>query len=416
MTRRKTATPPGVVAVMHVPVDDLTPHPANPRQGDVGAIVESIERNGWWGVIVAQRSTGHVLAGNHRLQAARHLGMTTVPVHYLDVDDATALRVLLADNRANDRATYNDDQLAQLLQSIMDDAGTLDGTLYDGDDLDQLLADITTLPPGAPASDDAPPVPADPKTRPGDVFDLGPHRLVCGDATDPAVWATAMLGFPAAQMIATDPPYGMNLQVGRGKRGVRRNGIANDDANAPAVTRDALALGLANADDLATAIVFGPGGQNLCLLASLLDATQAAGWKHQNTIVWDKAYPGRGVTWRLSWEAAMEFRRGEKARWLYGLDKRNVLSGYLTGSYAQASEPLAWEHPTPKPAKLMADLVGAHAEPNAVVVDPFAGGGATLIGADTIGRRCVAIELDPAYCDVIRQRYADHANRPDLAP
>lgn len=130
------------LTVEDVPLDALTAHPANPRQGDVGAIAESIQTNGWWGVIVAQRSTGYVLAGNHRLAAARALGMQAVPVHYLDVDDPTALRVLLADNRANDRASYNDHALATLLQAVLADAGTLDGTLYDPDDLDQLLADL----------------------------------------------------------------------------------------------------------------------------------------------------------------------------------------------------------------------------------------------------------------------------------
>lgn len=131
-----------MLAVDDVPLAALTPHPANPRQGDVGAIAESITANGWWGVIVAQRATGYVLAGNHRLQAARSLGMQTVPVHYLDVDDQTALRVLLADNRSNDRASYDDHALATLLQAVVADAGTLDGTLYDTDDLDQLLADL----------------------------------------------------------------------------------------------------------------------------------------------------------------------------------------------------------------------------------------------------------------------------------
>lgn len=129
-----------------VAVDAVAPHPANPRQGDVGAIVQSIEANGWWGVIVAQRSTGYVLAGNHRLQAARSLGLGEVPVHWLDVDDATALRVLLADNRSNDLAAYDDHALATLLQAVVADAGTLDGTLYDADDLDQLLADLAADP------------------------------------------------------------------------------------------------------------------------------------------------------------------------------------------------------------------------------------------------------------------------------
>ena len=120
---------------------ELVPHPSNPRQGDVGAIIQSIEANGWYGTLVAQISTGHVLAGNHRLQAAIHCGLDRVPVHWVDVDDDTAHRILLADNRTTDLATYDEHALADLLVE-MGKTGNLDGTGYDGDDLDDLLAEL----------------------------------------------------------------------------------------------------------------------------------------------------------------------------------------------------------------------------------------------------------------------------------
>jgi len=124
------------------PTANLTPHPRNPRQGDVGAIHESIQENGFYGALVVQRSTGHVLVGNHRLRAAVQAGAESVPAMFVDVDDATALRILLADNRTNDLASYDEAELAALLQGIMADAGTLAGTGYDGDALDELLKDI----------------------------------------------------------------------------------------------------------------------------------------------------------------------------------------------------------------------------------------------------------------------------------
>lgn len=126
-----------------VPLDQLSPHPRNPRQGDVGAIHESIQANGFYGVVIAQRSTGHILAGNHRYLAASHAGATEIPVAWVDVDDDEALRILLADNRTNDLASYDNTALADLLQEIMAEAGTLDGTGYDGDDLDELLRDLS---------------------------------------------------------------------------------------------------------------------------------------------------------------------------------------------------------------------------------------------------------------------------------
>lgn len=127
-------------------VDELKPHPENPRRGDVDAIVESIKANGWYGTIVAQRSTGHVLAGNHRLEAARIVGIDTVPVYWVDVDDATATRVLLADNRVNDRASYDTQALVTLLSAVRDDDNLL-GTGWDDDDIADLLMSVSPIMP-----------------------------------------------------------------------------------------------------------------------------------------------------------------------------------------------------------------------------------------------------------------------------
>ena len=124
-----------------VPVDDLNLHPDNPRQGDVGAIATSIERNGWFGSLVAQVGTGRVLVGNHRLQAARQLGIAELPVHWVDVDEVTARRILLADNRTSDLASYNDHDLVALLQAQIQEDDLL-GTGWDADELDDLLAEI----------------------------------------------------------------------------------------------------------------------------------------------------------------------------------------------------------------------------------------------------------------------------------
>jgi len=127
--------------IRQTPLTDLKVHPQNPRDGDIGAIIESIEANGWFGTLVAQVSTGHVCAGNHRLQAAHHLKMAKVPVHWLDIDDETALRILLADNRTSDLATYKNEELAEVLE-LLAKKGKLGGSGYDGDDLDALLFDI----------------------------------------------------------------------------------------------------------------------------------------------------------------------------------------------------------------------------------------------------------------------------------
>lgn len=127
--------------VTTVSVSDLTLHPDNPRQGDVTSIVESINTNGWYGTIVAQRSTGFVLAGNHRLKAAQQIGISEVPVYWVDVDDKAARRILLADNRTAELATYDDEQLVELLTSVLED-DDLVGTGWTEDDIELLASAI----------------------------------------------------------------------------------------------------------------------------------------------------------------------------------------------------------------------------------------------------------------------------------
>jgi hypothetical protein len=113
-----------------VGVDDLTTHPGNPRRGDLAAVKASIEVNGFYGTIVAQRSTGYVLAGNHRLMAARELGMVEVPVVWVDCDDTRARAILAADNRTSELGGFDSEALAQLLEGLrIEDA--LVGTGYD---------------------------------------------------------------------------------------------------------------------------------------------------------------------------------------------------------------------------------------------------------------------------------------------
>lgn len=130
-----------------VPVTSVTPHPRNVRHGDVGAITQSLAEFGQYRPIVVQRSTGHVLAGNHTLRAIAASGGETVRVGYVDVDDQTALRIMVADNRTAELATNDDQALTDLLREIHLES-SLDGTGYDTDDLDELIRDLANPPDG----------------------------------------------------------------------------------------------------------------------------------------------------------------------------------------------------------------------------------------------------------------------------
>lgn len=126
-----------------VPINDLAPHPANPRRGNVSAIAESILTNGWHGAVVAQRSTKRILVGKHRWEALKALGRDTIPVvQWRDVDDVEALRIIVADNRASDLASYDD---AHLLQNLKD-LGSGQGTLFDEEAIDALTIKVEGIP------------------------------------------------------------------------------------------------------------------------------------------------------------------------------------------------------------------------------------------------------------------------------
>lgn len=141
------------LASLVVPLDSVTPHPRNARAGDVGAISQSLERFSQVKPIVVQASTRHILAGNHLWRAAKALGWTEIAVSVVDVDDATALALMVADNRTQELGSYDDAALGALLSDLAA-SDNLDATGYDGDDVDALLRDLAS-PPEVDAADEA---------------------------------------------------------------------------------------------------------------------------------------------------------------------------------------------------------------------------------------------------------------------
>jgi hypothetical protein len=138
-----------------VPIDQVQPHPDNPRQGDTEAIGESVETNGWYGAIVAQRSTGNILVGNHRWLALQAKQALAVPVIWMDVDDDRARRILLADNRTGDRAAYDEVGLLALLEDMAASPDALAGTGYGMDELEDLRAVLDEVPTVTPTTNGA---------------------------------------------------------------------------------------------------------------------------------------------------------------------------------------------------------------------------------------------------------------------
>ena len=196
-----------------VPIDSVELHPRNPRVGDVSAVAASLRRFRQQKPIVVQKSTGYVVAGNHVLLAARSLGWTEIAANVVELDDAKATAFMLTDNRTADLGGYNDALLAAVLAEQAA-ADNLAGTGYDADDVAALVAAAgLNEPRDVDACPDLP-APAKEYVRPGDLFDLGRHRLLVGDAS--------------VDLLVTDPPYGVGYK-GKTRRALA---IANDDLGA----------------------------------------------------------------------------------------------------------------------------------------------------------------------------------------
>ena len=425
-----TTPPTHRLETVHYNPDELSTYHRNPRRGDTNAIAESLQVNGQYRPIVVNlgRQTGRpleVLAGNHTLAAARQLGWTQITATTIDVTDQQAARIVAADNRTADLGDYDNDQLAALLADLDD----LSGTGYTDDDLDQLIEDNTD-PDALTDVDDAPePDPDPPTTKPGDIWHLGPHRLICGDATDPATLTRLTAGQKVDAWI-TDPPY--NVDYTGGTPAALR--IKNDKFNTEAAFAQFIA-------DLAAAAlpVTKPGAAFYTFHASTFQAPvhtglAAAGihisshlvwvkntfalsrsdyhWRHEGCIYgWNPAGPhtwyGDRTIDTLLRDDTPDLQKMTKAQLVALLEEAITASTVLYADKPSANR----EHPTMKPVALLTPLLENSTPIKGTVLDSTAGSGSIMIAAHHTGRTAYMVELDPVYCDVICRRWQEHSGQ-----
>jgi len=386
-----------------VPVEELRPHPRNPRRGNLLEIGRSLDRFGQQRPILALPD-GTIVAGNHTYLAAAELGWSHVAVIRSDLTDADIEAYLAADNRTADLGGYDDRVLLDLLTDLQQQDQALVGTGYDDEFLRQLLASVRAddrrlASYGDP--DAAPPLPAEPQSTPG-VYELGPHRLVCGDACDAEAYEMA-LNEGLADTVWTDPPYGVDYE-GRTSERLR---IANDNnSDLGRILRRALNTTLAHTK---------PGGNWYVASASgaagdlFLDVLRELGVR-RHTLVWVK---NAMVLSRMDYHYRHELIY---YGWKPGSGRVRPSDRTLTSVLEFDRPQRSTEHPTMKPVALVKHCVENSTQPDGLVLDPFAGSGSTLIACEAAGLRCAAIEIDPRYCDVIRQRYADYVGDERCAP
>jgi site-specific DNA-methyltransferase (adenine-specific) len=346
--------------------------------------------------------------------AAKQAGMTELPVLWVDCDDDRALRILLADNRTNDLADYNPAALTDLLKELAETPDALVGTGYDGDALDELLADLE--PEGSDAD-------AEPKidkaeelrkkwgTEPGQLWELGDHRLLCGDSTK-AEDVARVMGGGRAECVWTDPPYGVDY-VGKTKNA---RTIQNDGTESTVVEDSLLAACAALAPSARFYLAAPPGPRGFVFRLAITKA----GWRLHQELVWRKNCIVLGHSdYHYQHEPILygylpgDGRPGrgdhEGTRW-YGDHSQ---SSVLDHDKPTRSE----EHPTMKPVGLVVHCLQNSTRHGDVVYEPFSGSGTTIIACEQLGRKCRAIEISPAYVAVALERWATATGKtPALVP
>lgn len=293
----------------------------------------------------------------------------------------------------------------------------MEGIGYTRSAVDELIADVAARGRVQQTDpDEVPPVPEEPRSEPGTVYELGPHRLMCGDSTDPE-HVEKLLAGTIVDLLVTDPPYGVDYASrGRMMRFERGDGqapmrIENDSLGADgtkALVRDALEAALPALKKGGSFYVCCPPGGDLEVAFRV--AVMDTGLLLKQGLVWvkDSLVLGRS-DYHYRHEAILYGWKPGAAH--YFTEDRS-----LTTVWEIPRPKRSDEHPTMKPVELYERAIRNSSRPGQVVFDPFGGSGTLAIAAESTGRRGFLMELDPRYCDVIRRRYADHTGQPELAP
>lgn len=388
------------------PIDSIHTYPGNPRRGDQDEITASIRDLGFYGALQVQTGHGHILVGNHRYRALADLGALLAPVDLLAVSDTVAAAVVARDNYTSDQADNDPAELVALLERLVEaDQLSLVGGLADD------LAALRTLaePPATRHTDpdDVPDIPeGDPISRPGDVWELGPHRLLVGDARDPQAYEQLM-GGQLAELIWTDPPYNVDVAGGtHDPRDQRNHGkgprIGNDkmsDADFRVFLRAGFTAMLAHVRPGGAAYICHADTEGV----NFRSAFKEAGFSPRQVLIWAKqqfVFGRSDYHWQhepilYGWRpGAAHLFRGERNQSTVWAVDRPMRS--------------AMEHPTQKPMALVSIALANSSGTGDLVLDPYAGSGSTLIACDALDRVARLIDNDPRYADVICRRYQAH--------
>ena len=378
--------------IEHVAIEALIPYARNSRTHDdaqVAQIASSIREFGFTNPVLID-GDGGVIAGHGRIMAARKLSLQEVPCIRLGhLTDAQKRAYVIADNKLALNAGWDNEMLALEFAELADMGFDLDLTGFNADEIEALKP--VEIEPGLTDEDEVPEAPVEPVTKPGDVWVMGKHRLMCGDSTSIDA-VESLLDGRKAQMVHTDPPYGVEYQSNWRTESAKFDMLKNDDAFldiAPVI--DACSEGW----------VF--VWTSWKVLTKWIDQFSSFGYP-TNQVIWYK--PGGGIgdlkrTFSSDYETALVWHRGAE------------LTGKRIGSVWKVGKDGATEylHPTQKPVALAEEALDKTTKPGWLILDLFGGSGSTLIACEKTNRQACLMELDPKYCDVIVKRWQEFTGK-----
>ena len=377
--------------IKQISIASLIPYINNSRthsDEQIAQIAASIKEFGWTNPILVDGDNG-IIAGHGRLSAARKLGMDIVPVIELSNLTKTQKKALIiADNKLASNAKWDNNLLTIELNELLADNFALDILGFDKDELDALLNPIQATE-GLTDEDDVPNVPKEPKTKLGDIYILGNHRLMCGDSTSIDAVENLVNG-TTIDLCYTDPPYGINEKGDRSKRTGAAEGTKYTDFQ----------------DDTIDYAV-----EAYQIVEGFLQVKRQVWWganyychalpQSNNWFVWDKRVEDKQKDTQSDCELAWV-----KSKWSSVRIFRHLWKGMIKASERGQHR----VHPTQKPVAL-AEWAFDYFKEVSTVLDLFGGSGSTLMACEKTGRHCLMMEFEPHYCDVIVKRWEDFTGK-----